>query len=72
MAWDDGDKGNPWRSDKDKGPADLDAVVRELSHVNAGTFQFCNITDRDTADALHNHHLGAGQVPVDRRHVQKW
>jgi len=30
MAWDDGDKGNPWRSDKDKGPADLDAVVRDL------------------------------------------
>ena len=30
MAWDDGDKGNPWRSDKDKGPADLDAVVRDF------------------------------------------
>jgi membrane protease subunit HflK len=30
MAWDDGDKGNPWRSEKDKGPADLDAVVRDF------------------------------------------
>jgi modulator of FtsH protease HflK len=30
MAWDDGDKGNPWRSDKGKGPADLDAIVRDL------------------------------------------
>src|SRR5690606_22608294 len=36
MAWDDGDKGNPWRSDKDKGPADLDAVVRDLQRKLAG------------------------------------
>jgi membrane protease subunit HflK len=38
MAWDDGDKGNPWRSDKDKGPADLDAVVRDLQRKLAGLF----------------------------------
>jgi len=38
MAWDDGDKGNPWRSDKDKGPADLDAVVRDLQRKLAGIF----------------------------------
>jgi membrane protease subunit HflK len=38
MAWDDGDKGNPWRSDKDKGPADLDAVVRDLQRRLAGLF----------------------------------
>ena len=36
MAWDDGDKGNPWRSDKDKGPADLDAVVKDLQRKLAG------------------------------------
>lgn len=39
MAWDDGDKGNPWRSDKDKGPADLDAVVREFQRKLAGLFR---------------------------------
>ena len=39
MAWDDGDKGNPWRSDKDKGPADLDAVVRDLQRKLAGLFR---------------------------------
>ena len=39
MAWDDGDKGNPWRSDKDKGPADLDAVVRDLQRKLSGIFR---------------------------------
>ncbi len=39
MAWDDGDKGNPWRSDKDKGPADLDAVVRDFQRKLAGLFK---------------------------------
>jgi membrane protease subunit HflK len=39
MAWDDGEKGNPWRSDKDKGPADLDAVVRDLQRRLAGMFR---------------------------------
>lgn len=39
MAWDDGDKGNPWRSDKDKGPADLDAVVRDLQRKLTGIFR---------------------------------
>jgi membrane protease subunit HflK len=39
MAWDDGDKGNPWRSDKDKGPADLDAVVRDLQRKLLSIFR---------------------------------
>jgi len=39
MAWDDGDKGNPWRSDKDKGPADLDAVVRDLQRRLVSLFR---------------------------------
>ena len=39
MAWDDGDKGNPWRSDKGKGPADLDAVVRDLQRKLSGLFR---------------------------------
>ena len=38
MAWDDGDKGNPWRPGKDKGPADLDAVVRDIQRKLAGLF----------------------------------
>jgi membrane protease subunit HflK len=38
MAWDDGEKKNPWRSDKDKGPVDLDAVVRDLQRRLAGLF----------------------------------
>lgn len=37
MAWDDGDKGNPWR-DREKSPADLDAVVRDLQRKLAGLF----------------------------------
>jgi modulator of FtsH protease HflK len=39
MAWDDGEKKNPWRSDKDKGPVDLDAVVRDLQRRLAGMFR---------------------------------
>jgi modulator of FtsH protease HflK len=39
MAWDDGDKGNPWRSDKDKGPADLDAIVRDLQRRFVALFR---------------------------------
>jgi membrane protease subunit HflK len=38
MAWDDGDKGNPWRPKGDKGPADLDAIVRDLQRKLAGLF----------------------------------
>ena len=36
MSWDDGDKGNPWQSGGDKGPADLDAVVRDLQRKLSG------------------------------------
>jgi len=39
MAWDDGEKKNPWRSDKDKGPVDLDAVVRDLQRRLAALFR---------------------------------
>jgi membrane protease subunit HflK len=39
MAWDDGEKKNPWRSDKDKGPVDLDSVVRDLQRRLAGMFR---------------------------------
>jgi modulator of FtsH protease HflK len=38
MAWDDGDKGNPWRPRGEKGPADLDAIVRDLQRKLAGLF----------------------------------
>jgi membrane protease subunit HflK len=30
MGWDDGGKENPWKSGGDKGPADLDAIVRNF------------------------------------------
>jgi membrane protease subunit HflK len=37
MSWDDsGDKGNPWKSGGDKGPADLDAIVRDLQRKLSG------------------------------------
>ena len=39
MAWDDGDKNNPWRSEKDKGPTDLDAVVRDFQRRLASLFR---------------------------------
>ncbi len=36
MGWDDGDKGNPWKSGGRKGPADLDAIVRDLQRKLSG------------------------------------
>lgn len=39
MAWDDGNKGNPWRPRGEKGPADLDAIVRDLQRRIAGLFR---------------------------------
>ena len=36
MSWDDGDKGNPWQSGGDRGPADLDAVVKDLQRKLSG------------------------------------
>ena len=38
MGWDDGDKNNPWRPRDDKGPADLDAIVRDFQRKLAGAF----------------------------------
>ena len=38
MGWDDGDKGNPWRPKGDKGPADLDAIVRDFQRRLSGAF----------------------------------
>jgi membrane protease subunit HflK len=37
MSWDDsGNKGNPWKSGGEKGPADLDAIVRDLQRKLSG------------------------------------
>jgi membrane protease subunit HflK len=37
MGWDDGDKNNPWQPKRgDKGPADLDAIVKDLKRKLAG------------------------------------
>lgn len=38
MGWDDKDKGNPWQSGGDKGPADLDAIMRDFQRKLAGLF----------------------------------
>ena len=39
MSWDDGDKGNPWKSGGDnKSPTDLDAVVRDFQRRLSGLF----------------------------------
>ncbi|HEX6995161.1 MAG TPA: FtsH protease activity modulator HflK [Gammaproteobacteria bacterium] len=38
MAWDDGNKGNPWRPGGGKGPADLDAIVKEFQRKLAALF----------------------------------
>ena len=54
MAWDDGEKNNPWRSDKDKGPVDLDAVVMALDHAErkAGVEQHVGIVRKVGVDSL--------------------
>jgi len=36
MSWNDEDKSNPWKSGGNKGPADLDAIVRDLQRKLSG------------------------------------
>ena len=36
MSWDDGNKDNPWQSGGNKGPADLDAVVKDFQRKLSG------------------------------------
>jgi len=38
MAWDDGNNKDPWKSRGNQGPADLDAIVRELQRKIRGLF----------------------------------
>ncbi len=38
MAWDDGNNKDPWRSRGNQGPADLDAIVRDLQRKLRGVF----------------------------------
>jgi len=38
MSWDDEDKGNPWKGGGERGPADLDAIVRDLQRRLSGFF----------------------------------
>jgi membrane protease subunit HflK len=38
MGWDDGDKGNPWRPNGNKGQADLDAIVKDFQRRLARLF----------------------------------
>ena len=38
MAWDDGNNKDPWRSRGNQGPADLDAIVRDLQRKIRGLF----------------------------------
>jgi membrane protease subunit HflK len=64
MAWDDGDKGNPWRSDKDKGPADLDAVVKDLQRKLAGIFRGAGSAGGRSGDQGMNAGLLASAIVV--------
>jgi membrane protease subunit HflK len=63
MGWDDGDKGNPWRSDRDKGgPADLDAVVRDFQRKLAGLFGGGSGGGGRGVQALNSGLIGSGLV----------
>jgi membrane protease subunit HflK len=64
MAWDDGDKGNPWRSDKDKGPADLDAIVRDLQRRLVALFRGRSSGTSQGGDPALNTRLVIGAVVV--------
>jgi len=64
MAWDDGDKGNPWRSDKDKGPADLDAIVRDLQRRLVALFRGGRSGASQGGDPALNTRLVIGAVVV--------
>jgi modulator of FtsH protease HflK len=64
MAWDDGDKGNPWRSDKDKGPADLDAIVRDLQRRFVALFRGRSSGTSQGGDPALNLRLVIGAIVV--------
>jgi modulator of FtsH protease HflK len=64
MAWDDGDKGNPWRSDKDKGPADLDAIVRDLQRKLVALFRGGRSGTSQGGDPALNTRLVIGVIVV--------
>ena len=49
----------------------LDAMVCELAHVHAGALQRRDVADRNTGNAFHGHHVRAGEIPVDFRHIQQ-
>lgn len=38
MGWDDRDKGNPWQKNNERGPADLDEIVRDFQRKLGGLF----------------------------------
>lgn len=38
MGWDDRDRGNPWQKNNDRGPADLDEIVRDFQRKLGGLF----------------------------------
>ena len=38
MSWNDDNNRNPWQTDRDQGPGDLDAVVRDLQRKLSGLF----------------------------------
>ncbi len=64
MAWDDGEKGNPWRSDKGKGPADLDALVRDLQRRLVALFRGGRRGTSQGGDPALNTHLVIGAIIV--------
>ena len=55
MAWDDGNNKDPWRSRGNQGPADLDAIVRDLQRKLRGLFgggRPRNVDDGDSGSGM--------------------
>jgi membrane protease subunit HflK len=59
MAWDDGNNKDPWRPRGNQGPADLDAIVRDLQRKLAGLFGGRG-KDREPGERGPGTKLGAG------------
>jgi hypothetical protein len=51
---------------------DFDAVFGQPLDVGAHLAQPGHVGDLHTADAFHDHHLRATEIPVHRGYVQQW
>jgi membrane protease subunit HflK len=62
MAWDDGNNNDPWRSRGNKGPADLDQIVRDLQRKISGLFGGGRGEDGGAPGGGHGPKVGSGIV----------